>query len=185
MRHRLFIAVNLPENIKNKLSDFQSKWPELPARWTKKQNLHITLVFLGYVKDEEIPEILKIAEEIGNKHSSFSINLNKICYGPPKKIPRMVWAVGESSKELGKLKKDLENSLSNVSLKEEARPHSPHITLSRIRQWQFRQIELEERPEINESIDLGFEVNSIEIMESQLKRTGAEYSVMQSFPLKP
>jgi len=185
MRHRLFIAINLPENIKNKLRDFQSKWSELPAKWTKKQNLHITLVFLGYVKDEEIPEILKIIEEIGDKHSSFSINLNKICYGPPKKTPRMVWAVGESSKELGKLKKDLENSLSNVSLEEKTRPHSPHITLSRIRQWEFRQIELDERPNIEENINLSFDVNSIEIMESQLKRTGAEYSVLQSFPLKP
>ncbi|XOB42332.1 MAG: RNA 2',3'-cyclic phosphodiesterase [Candidatus Nealsonbacteria bacterium] len=184
MRHRLFIAVNLPEKIKKKLNDFQFKWTELPAKWTKKQNLHITLVFLGYIKDPEIPEILRITEEVGKKHNAFLIKLNKICYGPPKKTPRMVWAMGEVSKELGELKKDLEILLSNASLKKEARPYSPHITLSRIRQWQFRQIDEEERPVIDESINLGFEVNSIEIMESQLKRTGAEYSMLQSIVLK-
>ena len=183
MRHRLFIAINLPEIIKNNLSSFQTKYPELPARWTKKQNLHITLIFLGYINEDEIPEILKTTEEVAKKHNAFSLVLNRICYGPPKKTPRMVWAVGESSKELGRLKKDLENSLSDVSLKKETRPHSIHITLARLNQWQFKQIELEERPQIEQDVNLDFKVNSIEIMQSHLKRTGAEYLMLQSIAL--
>ncbi|MBI4101693.1 MAG: RNA 2',3'-cyclic phosphodiesterase, partial [Candidatus Nealsonbacteria bacterium] len=51
MRHRIFLAINLPENVKKKLADFKSKWPDLPCRWTKAENLHITLVFLGSVSD--------------------------------------------------------------------------------------------------------------------------------------
>lgn len=183
MRYRLFIAVNLPEKIKNKLNDFQFKWPELPARWTRKQNLHITLVFLGYVKELEIPEILKTTEQIAKKHNAFSLVLNKICYGPPEKTPRMVWIKGKKSEELGKLQSDLENSLSNLSFKKEDRPQSVHITLARIKQWEFKQIELEERPQIEQDINLEFKVNSIEIMQSHLKRTGAEYMLLQSVAL--
>ncbi|PIQ06660.1 MAG: RNA 2',3'-cyclic phosphodiesterase, partial [Candidatus Nealsonbacteria bacterium CG18_big_fil_WC_8_21_14_2_50_37_10] len=102
MKHRIFIAVNLPEDIKKKLIDYQAKWPELPIRWTKKENLHITLIFIGYTNDEELLEVLKITKEVAQRNNSFSINLNKICYGPPKKMPpRMIWVEGEKSIELG------------------------------------------------------------------------------------
>jgi len=194
MQHRIFIAINFPDEIKRELSDFQSKWPELPVRWTKPENLHITLVFLGYLSDEELPEVLKITKEVASKHKQFSINLNKIFYGPPKKPPRMVWVEGEKNIELGNLQKDLEKSLlssedflsaealAKAEAKEdvsENRPYSPHITLGRIKTWEFRQIEPEERPEINEDISLSFEVNSIEVMKSELKRGGPEYTILE------
>lgn len=188
MPHRIFIAINLPGKIKKKLADYQANWPELSVRWTKKENLHITLVFIGYARDEEIPEICKITKEIAEKNRVFTINLNKICYGPPKKMPpRMVWASGEKSEELGKLQQELENSLlaspAKKFIKPEKRAYSPHITLGRIKAWEFRQIEPEERPNVNEDISLSFEVNSIEVMESQLKRTGAEYNILELIPL--
>jgi len=188
MRHRTFIAINLPEEIKRKLEDFQSKWPELPVRWARRDNLHITLIFLGYLSDEELLEVLKITKEVALRNPAFSLNLSKICYGPPKKMPpRMVWVEGEKSEELGKLRKDLENSLLISSIKgleEENRPYAPHITLGRIRAWEFRQIEPEERPIIDEDISLNFEVNSIEVMESELKRDGPEYTILELCPLK-
>jgi len=164
MQRRIFIALNLPESIKNKLVKYQLKWLELPCRWTKKENLHITLEFLGYLTDEELMELCQRTRKIASEKKAFSICLNKICYGPPKKNPpRMVWVTGEKIKEF------------NLS---------PHITLGRIKTWQFRQIEPEERSEINEDIDLNFEVNSIEIMESQLKKTGPDYTILESCPLK-
>ncbi len=186
MRHRIFIAINLPEEIKNKLSSFQAKWPELPTRWVKPENLHITLAFLGYLSDEELGEVLKISKEVAQRHAPFSINLVKICYGPPKKMPpRMIWIEGEKSKDLASLKDDLEKSLicSKIPFELEEREFKPHITLGRIRQWEFRQIEPEERPLVEEEISLNFPVESIEIMESQLKRNGAEYTILESFSL--
>ncbi len=187
MNHRIFIAINLPEKIKNKLVGYQEKWPDLPIRWTKKENLHITLVFIGPARDEEIPEICKKTEEVASKNGSFEVVLNKICYGPPKKMPpRMVWAIGEKSESLTKLQKELEtvlmSSLKN-SFKPETRPYSPHITLGRIRKWEFKQINPEERPQVDEDIFLSFEVNSIEVMESRLKRSGAEYTILELIPL--
>ena len=164
MRHRIFIAINLPEDIKKKLADYQLKWLELPIRWTKKDSLHITLEFLGYLSDEEVLKVCQNTMELALKHQPFSITLNKICYGPPKKMPpRMIWVVGEKIEELN---------------------FSPHITLGRIRTWEFRKIEPDEKPEVNEEINLNFEVNSIEVMESQLKRGGPEYTILESFPFE-
>jgi len=187
MPRRIFIAIKVPEKIRSQLVNYQKKWPELPIRWTKKDNLHITLVFIGYVKDEEIPEICQTVEEIAEKNNIFTISLNKIVYAPPKKIPpRMVWVSGEKSEELTKLQRASENSLLASHLKENIkgkRLYSPHVTLGRIKRWEFKQLEIEERPSVNEDVSFSFEVNSIEIMESQLKRTGAEYTVLESVPL--
>lgn len=211
MRHRIFIAINLPEEIKKELINYQARWPELPIRWTKREKLHITLVFIGYISDEEVLESCRVTKEVASRYPSFSINLNKICYGPPKKmpprstsvsrsfhrsphssaeggVPKMIWVKGEKLEELANLKDDLEKSLSEkirlaLSQKEQGRAFSPHITLGRIRAWEWRTIEPEERPKVEEEIDLSFEVNSIEVMESKLKKGGAEYTILESVPL--
>lgn len=184
-RHRIFIAINLPEDIKKELASYAEKWPELPAKWTSKENLHITLEFLGDLTDVEIADACKIVSEAAKRHGSFSINLNKILYGPPKKDPpRMVWAEGEKSDELSNLKEDLqENLLEKTSYRPEGRGFVPHITLARIKEWEFRKIEPEERPEINENIDLVFTVESIEVMESELKKGGPQYTILESHNL--
>jgi len=198
MRHRIFIAINLPQEIKRALASEQEKIEELftpyrnevsgtgPVRWTKPENLHITLAFLGYLTDEELVEVLRITKEVASRHQPFSINLNKILYGPPKMPPRMVWVEGEKSKDLANLQIDLEKSLTSsgkIRFEPEERSFTCHITLARIKQWEFRQIEPDERPQVDEDISLSFDVNSIEVMESQLKRAGPEYTVLESAPL--
>jgi 2'-5' RNA ligase len=187
MKHRVFIAVNLPEKIKKDISSYYRKWPDLPVRWTKFENFHITLEFLGYISPEEIGELVKIVEEVSAEHPSFTVKLNRICYGPPDKMPpRMIWAEGEESKEMGALKTDLQQSLSSSSfgtgLGEKV--FRPHVTMGRIRAWDFRKIEPEERPEVSEDINFNFNVDSVEIMESKLKRGGPEYFVLESCRLQ-
>ena len=170
-KHRIFIAINLPEDIKKRLVFYQEKIEKLFGkgliRWTKKDNLHITLEFLGYVTDEELLEICQNTRESISKHKSFAITLNKISYSPFKKNkpPKMIWAVASPQNR------------ENLALFGQK---SFHITLGRIKSWQFKQIEPEERPEVNQEINLSFEVNSIEIMESVLKRGGPEYTILQS-----
>lgn len=194
-RHRIFIAINLPEEIKRGLARYQEKWPELPAKWTNKDNLHITLEFLGDLTDEELADVCKIAGEVAKRHKSFSINLNKVLYGPPNppslkasarqgKIPRMVWAEGEKSEELADLKEDLQEYLvEKINFRPEVKSFTPHITLARISEWEFKKFDLDERPEINEDINLVFTVESIEAMESELKRGGPKYTILESCAL--
>lgn len=185
-RHRVFVAINLPTEIKKELSAYSEKWLDLPAKWTAKDNLHITLEFLGALTDEEIGEVCVAVKEVAEKHESFSLNLTNILYGPPKKMPpKMVWAEGEVSEELSVLREDLENALTErVRFVPENRTFAPHITLARISAMEFRAIEPEEVPEINENIDLQFTVESIEVMESVLKREGPIYEILESHQLK-
>ena len=185
-RHRVFIAINLPEEVKKELGGFYNKHPELPAKWTKKDNLHITLEFLGDLTDVEIGEVCLAVKEIAKNHKPFDIVLNKITYAPPKKNPpRMVWCDGEKSDELVDLKDDLQEVLlGKVSFKPDSiSGFIPHITLAKILEMEFRNFDLDERPEINEDIDLVFTVESIEVMESELKRGGPVYTILESHTL--
>ena len=185
-RHRIFIAINLPADIKKYLAGFEKKWTDLPAKWVGAENLHITLVFLGDVTDQELGEVCMAVKEVIVRQKVFDINLSTIGYGPDGKLPpRMVWASGPKNKDLSLLKKDLEEVLlGKVNFKPEERTFSPHITLARISTFLWRQIEPEERPDVNENIDINFTVESIEVMESELKRGGPQYNIIESYQLQ-
>jgi 2'-5' RNA ligase len=199
-RHRIFVAINLPQDVKKELFACSEKYAELfrslsdresstksgPAKWTEKDNLHITLEFLGNLTEEEMGEVCLAVKGAAEKHASFSLSLNQILYGPPKKIPpKFIWATGEKSKELSLLRQDLEDSLiEKVRFVPENRTFAPHITLARINAWEWKGIEPEERPEINENIDLIFTVESIEVMESEMARGGPVYTIIESHQLK-
>lgn len=185
-KHRIFIAVNLPKDVRRVLARYQEKWAELPAKWTPEDNLHITLLFLGDLTDQELGEVCMIAKEVAKDHQSLDIQLTKVAYGPDEKIPpKMIWASGERSKELSALKNDLENALlEKVNFIPDKRGLTPHVTLARIAAFAWRQINPEERPEIASDTDLLFTAETIEVMESEMVKGGPRYTVIESVELK-
>ncbi len=181
INHRIFIAINFPDDIKRKLTEIREKWEGLPVRWTKKNSLHLTLSFLGYVDTENLYRICEITKEIAKSHEPFFLNFKRVLLAPPGKSPRMIWVDGEKSMEATKLKQDLEKAFNfedSFSFVPEDRPFSPHITLARIKMQDWR--DLKEIPKIEEDFSFNFSVSSIEVMESQLLNDGAEYVVLES-----
>lgn len=184
MPHRVFVAINLPQAIREKLYQARDQYPDLPCRWTKKENLHVTLSFLGYVGDEEVLRICEICREIAQRHEPFYLEIKKLVYGPPGKPARLVWALGEPSLKLGRLQGELENAFfDKANPRENNGAFTSHVTLARIKEWEWRKMEPEEKPVLDQEISLKFEILSIEIMESQLKKEGPEYAVLESLPL--
>lgn len=183
--NRIFIAINLPQDVKKALSRRMEQWKDLPAKWTPAENLHITLSFLGDLTDIELAEACVAAKAVIAEYEPFSLNLNKITYGPKAlPIPKFVWVKGEKIPEIAELKNELEGRLAErIPFKPEHRGFAPHITLARISSMEFRSLDLEERPEVNLPIELMFTVASIEIMKSEARKEGQQYTVVESFPL--
>lgn len=183
--HRLFIAINLPDDLRKALNSLQDKWLDLPARWIWPENLHITMVFLGNNSDQEVVDICNIAHDVAKRHGPLEIMLQRVCFGPENKEPRMIWAIGEKSAELGNLQYDLENSFGNLNYAKTENRHffTPHITLARIKQTELHKMEMDEIPLIDEAIRHTFIAESIEVMESELKRGGPVYAILESFKL--
>ncbi|MCX6730058.1 MAG: hypothetical protein NT058_00975, partial [Candidatus Portnoybacteria bacterium] len=89
-KKRLFIAINLPETVKDKLFDWELKLEKeyelgefrgKNINWVIKKNLHITLIFIGYATDDETYEIARIIKTVAKNHQQFFVNLEKIILG--------------------------------------------------------------------------------------------------------
>jgi len=191
---RIFIAINLSEEVRETLTGIQQEiigmYPENSGmrvgKWVKKGNLHITLLFIGEVQDKAVPRAIEVLKDIAKDHAPISITFNKVCYGPDEKIPpRLVWVEVAENLALFELAKTVKSAMVARSIleKPDKRPFQGHITLGRIREWQWKHINPEEMPDIEQNLDLSFTTKSIELMESQLRKEGAEYSVIQSIQL--
>lgn len=184
---RLFVAINLPEKIKQELKNYQAEISDLPAKWVKPENLHLTLVFLGNQKEENLGKIFEAIERTVQKFQPFVLKITQACFAPPKmKVPRMVWVLLEKNKTLENLFQDLIQNLTsaNIPFLHEQGAFLPHVTLCRLRKWEFQRMDPEFLPQVNKEFNFAFEVSSVELMESKLKRTGPEYFVLKGFPLK-
>jgi 2'-5' RNA ligase len=73
---RTFIAVEIPEEIKEEILEIQKQLPELKVKFTEREKLHITLKFLGEINEDKIEEVKKRLREI--KYKSFEVKLDKI-----------------------------------------------------------------------------------------------------------
>jgi len=201
-KKRLFIAINLPETVKNKLFDWELKLEKeyglgefrgKNINWVIKKNLHITLIFIGYATDDETYEIARTIKTVAKNHQQFFINLEKIILGPASANPpageagatagkppiaRMFWVQGEKSQELANLQFDLEDALSmGNNYQKEVRAFSPHVTLARFESGVGKTIA--EKGMVEKKINYQIPVESIELMQSTLGRSGPEYITLE------
>ncbi len=181
MQKRLFTAISLPEEIKKRLFRFVSKeYRDLPVKWVRQENFHITLNFLGYVQIEKIPEICESIRKVSESEDSFELEFTEVRIGPNPQKKKMIWATGEKSKELSELKYRLDKTL-GLFIREK-REFKPHITLGRIQREKWKKIYPE--PLIERSLNFFIPVSSLEILESRFEKGKRVYYVLESFPLK-
>lgn len=193
MTKRVFVAINLPPETKRELENLAKNIEEeLPEegkgaiRWLKESNLHLTLLFIGGLREDYVPKVGEIVRKAAQARRPFSLKVEKISYGPPGiTTPRLIWVEIEKKPELLEIANQLkiEGAGAKILRKIEKRGFSPHITLGRIRTFQWRRMPIEEWPQLDRELVLEFGVNSIEVMESLLKRTGAEYRILESVKL--
>lgn len=178
MEKRIFIAINLPDDIISALKANEKRWPGLHVKWTKAANMHITLQFLGNVDRKDFNSILSSLEKTAPSVQSFHISLDRIILGPNSNEPTMFWATLVIDNNLLKLKKTLDENLKVFGYFSENREFRPHITLARARGKHLKgkktNIQLK---------GMRFKVESIEMMESQLHAAGSKYKVVKSFKL--
>lgn len=189
-KKRIFIAINLPEQIRKALekeiAGLVLKLPE-SVRFTPPDSLHFTLTFLGYQTDEDVGEVVAAMQEIVPQFAPPEIRFERIVYGPPlprrsdtregwvDAAPRMIWAVTDekTSEALGEIKTALEEALAGrgVRFDREARKYLGHLTLARFEC-------AKELPEIETPFTPSFIPETVDLMESHLKRSGAEYGLL-------
>lgn len=188
MKKRIFIAINLPDEIKRKLLSYERRWKNLRVKWTNFYNLHITLEFLGEVDRWELEKIIQALKETSLAIKPFYVQLDKITLGPDSARAKMFWATIHIDNNIVKLKNLINENLkfhefnsggSEPSLKLEEQEFKPHVTLARARGNQLK------GKQTNIALPgMKFKVESIDIVQSQLHSGGAKYKVVESFKLQ-
>lgn len=180
MLRRIFIAIALSDGAKDELASARAHYANLPARWTPRENLHITFAFLGNMSDGDVETLRAALREVLKETRPFSLLLSRLLYGPGPKNPRMIWAAGETPLDLLRLKERFAKSWPQW---ENERSLTIHVTLARLILSQFRRLEEEERPVVNDDIHVDIPVRSLEIMESVLSSQGSTYSIVESIKI--
>jgi 2'-5' RNA ligase len=186
---RCFIAIHIPDEIHNQISNYIGKLKEYSEqiRWIKATNIHLTLKFLGEIDFSRVDKVKQCLNPISKNFSSFILNISGFGCFPGKKRPRVFWLGMEQEKEnpLFGLHHWIENELLKIDFEKEKRRFSPHLTLGRVRARQPVDFtKLFSFIEHNHFTPTKFSVRDIYFMQSFLKPTGAEYQVIDKYPLK-
>jgi RNA 2',3'-cyclic 3'-phosphodiesterase len=149
------------------------------VRWPKPENVHLTLKFLGDVREEALDDLCAALGETCARHAPFDVSVTKLGAFPSARRARILWAsVGASSDLLRALVADLDATLAPLGFKREERAFVPHLTLGRVR---GRPASLDLPPDAQ---DLGFRVRRVELMKSTLTPEGAVYRTVRAFALR-
>lgn len=174
-KSRVFIAFPISESLKEVILVWQKKFPEIPVRWTKKDNIHITIV--PPWEESELGEVINQLKTLEGKYGAGTFSAHTITYGPSERNPRLIWAQGEVDQKFHTFKIDLEKLLSRAPGRTTWRPH---ITLARFAEEDFKHLSVQN---INESISLQEELKSFVIMESRQTQQGMDYVILETFKL--
>lgn len=179
MKRKIFISINLAERDKKRFIRATEKWQDLPVKWVKEANLHITLAFLGHIMDENMAEICEKVREAVENVEIFDLEFETIELGPDAKNPKMIWLSGRADENLRILHEKIEKVLGiYVSSKKSFRPH---ITLGRIRGRKWEAVA--PKPDILENYNLIVSVESVDVMASDFSDGSREYTIIQSCSL--
>jgi 2'-5' RNA ligase len=125
---RLFVALELPEAVCERLTQLQGGVPG--ARWMTEDQMHLTLRFIGEVDENVAHDIDDTL--VGLTAPGFMLELAGTGeFGG--KIPRALWAGVRPNEALLHLQKKIETALQRIGLEPEPRKFSPHVTLARLR----------------------------------------------------
>ena len=126
---RLFVAVDLPEDLRDRLAHLQQGLPA--ARWVPPDNMHLTLRFIGEVDGHQARDIDAALAQV--RAERFALTLSGVdSFGSGAK-PRSLWAGAQPNPALDRLQSKVEKAVRSAGLPPEGRKFKPHVTLARFK----------------------------------------------------
>lgn len=182
---RLFVAVDVPQAVKDRLSEVVAAFRErLPgARWTSPGSWHLTLKFLGATWPRLVSTVHDAVAVVAAGRPAFQTRVGPLGAFPSPGRARVLWAGLEDPEGLiVALARDLDSALAR-HFPVEQRPFTPHLTLARLnppRDLRSAAPELPGFPVASEP----FPVESLVLYRSHLSPRGAIYEALERFSLR-
>ncbi len=178
---RLFIALNIPDDVKSKLIELRNSVAGSNYKWESKEKLHLTLKFIGDIQDDLLNPIISEINFIQN-FSAFDCAVTNFGFFFRDNKPNILWAGLKIDESIYELVDKIEASLEKFSIKREKRKFHPHLTLLRIKNDPGKNF-------VNSFKNFTFEplvftANSISLFKSELFPQGSKYFEIKNFNLK-
>ncbi len=182
---RIFLAIDLPLNIKNDIQGLEDKLKGYSRRMrlTPVKNLHITVKFLGEQPDYALNKIRDIATDVFSSIKPFEICLKKTGMFGGIRNPKILWLGEENSDFIDMVNRV--NSELNIFRQEKNKPVC-HLTIGRIKGMNANDAIdiLNICREFNRKKPLCFKVFNVYLYKSVLLRSGAIYEKIDTFKMK-
>lgn len=183
IKTRAFIAINLPDNIKAELARWIDKVKQGlngNIKWVNPENFHFTLHFLGYLDQKKLSAVKKIIANNIKEQGSIKLEISTFGCFPNESRPRVLFldSCELDGNHLQNLQKNTGKELKFIGIKIDKRPWQMHITFARLRKPAPLPLE-----QFKNFRKLKFSVQSIDLMKSELYRSGPIYTVIESFLL--
>jgi RNA 2',3'-cyclic 3'-phosphodiesterase len=180
---RLFVALKIPDVVKSEIFKHCYSAVESPSdyRWENKDKVHLTLKFIGEVKEELLPTIQGEIEFVKN-YSSFDCEISKFGFFFRSSEAKILWCNLDTDDSIVSLVDELNKRFSKFNIEIEKRKFTGHLTLMRIK----KRVSEEFIKRFNDyKFDpLKFRTNEIALIQSILKPSGSEYKVLKIYELK-
>ena len=175
---RLFIAIEILDNIKEYMTKIQEKIDNDLAKikFANKNQMHLTLKFLGEVQPNNVNEIKEELKKI--KFELFSVYLDSTGVFPSENYIRVVWVGLKPEEEIIRLQENIDERLKKWFKKE--KNFKPHLTLARVKFVEDKNKFIEKLKKIkveNKKID----VNNFKLIKSTLTEKGPIYEEVAVF----
>jgi 2'-5' RNA ligase len=181
---RIFFALDLSATIKEELSHFiitlKKKSKSHAIRWTKAENLHITLHFLGEVREEHLGNMIEnVRKEMKGIELGAMFSLGGLNLFPSPYRPRVIVLDIRPQAHLAMLAERVGRGIRAAHYKVENRPFRGHLTLGRIKQP--KEVNLNFLTECNPPVIEKMNVTEVTLFRSEPQHDGSKYTELARF----
>ncbi len=136
MAIRTFLALELDEPIRRAIAASAGRIPvgDSKVRWVDRQNLHVTMKFLGDVPDTDVMDVCRAVEDAAAELTPFDFDVVGLECTPARGAVKMIWAgVRDPAGILAGTFARLESAMETLGFDIERRAFRPHVTVGRVR----------------------------------------------------
>jgi len=191
---RTFLAVKIPEDIIACISRLQKDIQayhlnvnpsyDLNVNWVKPENIHLTLKFLGNTHISDLKDICDAMQDVVSDFTPFLLSLKGAGVFPDLRRPRVIWVgLFQETDGLVFLQKQIDIRLENMGVNSKRQIFKGHVTIGRIKGRTDRTLLGEILYTHQQFCSKSFMVDSVYLLQSELKPTGPVYSKLMSFQL--
>jgi 2'-5' RNA ligase len=181
---RIFLALNFSVAVTRRIAEeIERRKPALAdagfrVAWVPAANLHVTVKFLGSVREEAIEGVIGALHKVAPRHQPLEARAQGLGVFPSLLRPSVLW-LGVEGPSLAPLQHDVEGAMVELGFEKEERAFHPHVTVGRVKEGHGDATTLWQA-----NVDCGGSLLSeIVVYESKTRSAGAEYIARARVPL--